>query len=247
MTNDPTADFQAEVERNIEQLGNAPQLSRLSNSWICETAPYKYSYNFTWLGRPIIQFPQDMVAMQEIIWNVQPDLIVETGIAHGGGLIFYASILELIGGNGQVLGVDVDIRDHNRREIQKHPMFKRITMIAGSSVDADVVRKVHDFAQGKSRILVVLDSLHTHDHVLKELAAYSPLVRKGSYLVVFDTVIEDMPAGYFSDRPWDKGNNPKTAVWEFLRTNDRFTIDKGIESKLLITVAPNGYLKCVKD
>ncbi len=230
-----------------ESMGSDLELSRLKEQFFLKTCEYRYSYNFSWLGRPIIQYPQDMVAMQEIIWNIQPDLIVETGIAHGGGLIFYASILELIGGNGQVLGVDVDIREHNRREIQKHPMFKRITMIEGSSVDADVVRQVHDFARGKSRVLVVLDSLHTHDHVLKELAAYSPLVRTGSYLVVFDTVIEDMPAGYFSDRPWDKGNNPKTAVWEFLRTNDRFTIDKGTEGKLVITVAPDGYLKCIKD
>jgi len=236
--NDPAA---------AERMADDADLSKLTGEFFLKTCEYRYSYNFSWMGRPIIQYPQDMVAMQEIIWNMQPDLIVETGIAHGGGLIFYASILELIGGSGQVLGVDVDIRDHNRREIQKHPMFKRITMIEGSSVDADVVRKVHDFAQGKSRVLVVLDSLHTHDHVLKELAAYSPLVRKGSYLVVFDTVIEDMPAGYFADRPWDKGDNPKTAVWEFLRSNDRFKIDKDIQNKLLITVAPDGYLRCVKD
>ena len=247
MTNDPITSFQAEVQRNIEGLGKDPELNRLSNTWLRETAPYKYSYNFTWLGRPIIQFPQDIMAMQEIIWNVKPDLIIETGIAHGGSLIFYASMLELLGGNGQVLGVDIDIRAHNRVEIEKHPMFKRIAMIEGSSVDAEVVKRVHQAASGKQRVLVVLDSLHTHDHVLRELQAYSPLVRKGSYLVVFDTVIEDMPAGYFADRPWDKGNNPKTAVWEFLRSNDRFMIDKDIENKLLITVAPDGYLKCVKD
>jgi cephalosporin hydroxylase len=156
-------------------------------------------------------------------------------------------MLELLGGNGQVLGVDIDIRAHNRVEIEKHPMFKRIAMIEGPSVDAEVVKRVHQAARGKQRVLVVLDSLHTHDHVLRELQAYSPLVREGSYLVVFDTVIEDMPAGYFADRPWDKGNNPKTAVWEFLRSNDRFMIDKDIENKLLITVAPDGYLKCVKD
>ena len=222
-------------------------LSKLTGEFFLKTCEYRYSYNFSWLGRPVIQYPQDLVAMQEIIWQVKPDLIVETGIAHGGGLIFYASMLELMGADGQVLGIDVDIRKHNRVEIENHPMFKRISMIEGSSVDEAVVSRVYQAANGKQRVLVVLDSLHTHDHVLKELKAYSPLVRKGSYLAVFDTVIEDMPSGYFADRPWDKGNNPKTAVWEFLRGNDRFMIDKDIENKLLITVAPDGYLKCVKD
>lgn len=208
---------------------------------------YRYSYNFNWLGRPIIQFPQDIVAMQEIIWEVKPDLIIETGIAHGGSLIFYASMLELIGGDGQVVGVDIDIREHNRAEIEKHPMYKRITMLQGSSIDEGIKKKVYDFAREKKRVLVVLDSNHTHDHVLREIQLYSPLVTKGSYLIVFDTAIEDLPEGAFSDRPWDKGNNPKTAVWEFLKTNDRFIIDKEIENKLLITVAPDGYLRCVKD
>jgi len=185
--------------------------------------------------------------MQEIIWRVKPNLIIETGIAHGGSLIFYASMLELIGGNGQVLGVDVDIREHNRVEIEKHPMFKRITMVQGSSTDEDVIKQIYDFARGRNPVLVVLDSNHTHAHVLRELELYSPLVTKGSYLVVFDTIIEDMPHDFFSDRPWGKGNNPKTAVWEFLKTNDRFEIDKDIENKVLITVAPDGYLQCVKE
>lgn len=207
----------------------------------------KYSYNFFWLGRPIIQYPQDIIAMQEIIWRVKPDLIVETGIAHGGSLIFHASMLELLGGSRAVVGVDVDIRAHNRVEIEKHLMFKRITMIEGSSVDEKIAEQVCDFAKDKKQILVVLDSMHTHDHVLKELELYSPLVTKESYLVVFDTVIEDMPADFFPDRPWGKGNNPKTAVWEFLKNNKRFEIDKMIENKLLITVAPDGYLRCVKD
>lgn len=222
-------------------------LQNLTNRWFIESCRHKYSYNFSWMGRPIIQFPQDIIAMQEIIWQVKPDLIVETGIAHGGSLIFYASMLELIGEGGQILGIDVDIRQHNRVEIEKHPMFKRITMIEGSSIDEEIAKQVFDFAKGNSRVLVVLDSNHTHDHVLKELELYSPLVTKDSYLVVFDTVVEDMPEDFFSDRPWGKGNNPKTAVWEFLKTNKRFEIDKDIEAKLLITVAPDGYLKCVED
>ena len=238
--------FHAEVRNNIKGLTEDPDLQGLSRIWIRETARYQYSYNFTWLGRPMIQIPQDIIAMQEIIWEVKPDLIIETGIAHGGSLIFYASILELLGGKGRVLGIDIDIREHNRVEIEKHPMFKRITMIQGSSIDEDIVQQAYDFAGDKKHILVALDSNHTHNHVLKELQLYSPLVTKGSYLVVFDTIIEDMPEGSFPDRPWDKGNNPKTAVWEFLKTNDCFEIDRGIENKLLITVAPDGYLKCVK-
>ncbi len=223
------------------------ELSTLSHKLFLKSCEYRYSYNFTWLGRPIIQFPQDIVAMQEIIWKVKPDLIIETGIAHGGGLIFYASILELIGGDGQVLGVDVDIREHNRLEIEKHPMYKRIMMIDGSSTEEAVVKKVHEAAKAKRQVLVALDSNHTHEHVLRELQIYSPFVTTGSYLVVFDTAIEDMPEGSFPDRPWGKGNNPKTAVWEFLKSSERFVIDEEIESKLLITVAPNGYLKCIKD
>ena len=230
----------------IDTMGNNPLMNKLAIDFIRETAKYRYSYNFTWLGRPIIQFPQDIIAMQEIIWQVKPDLIIETGIAHGGSLICYASMLELIGGNGQVLGIDIDIQEHNRVEIEKHSMFKRITMIEGSSVDEKIAKQVHNFAKHKENIMVVLDSMHTHDHVLRELQLYSPLVTKGSYLVVFDTAIEDMPDDFFPDRPWGKGNNPKTAVWEFVKTNDRFVVDKEIENKLLITVAPDGYLKCVR-
>jgi cephalosporin hydroxylase len=240
------AKFFTEVRENIKNLDKDQALRGLSNIWMRETGRYKYTYNFTWMGRPIIQYPQDMIAMQEIIWKVQPDLIIETGIAHGGSLIFYASLLELMG-KGEVLGIDIDIREHNRIEIEKHPMFKRITMIQGSSIDEQIAKQVHAVAKDKSTIMVVLDSNHTHEHVLKELQLYSSLVTKGSYLVVFDTAVEDMPADFFPDRPWGKGNNPKTAVWEFLKHNDRFEIDKEIEAKLLITVAPDGYLKCVKD
>jgi cephalosporin hydroxylase len=242
-----TTKFQAEVANNIQNLHDDPDVQALSRIWIREIAPYKYAYNFTWMGRPIIQFPQDMLAMQEIIWNLKPDLIIETGIAHGGSLIFHASMLELVGEDADVLGIDIDIREHNRIEIEKHPMFKRITLMEGSSVDDETARKVFDFAKNKQRVLVILDSNHTHEHVLKELEIYSQLVTKDSYLIVFDTLVEDMPDSLSEDRPWGKGNNPKTAVWEFLKNNDRFEIDKKLESKLLITVAPDGYLKCIKD
>ena len=241
-----TDEFKAECEQRIKSYAKNEPLLDATKKFMIESTPAKYSYNFSWMGRPIIQYPQDILAMQEIIWRVKPDLIIETGIAHGGSLIFYASMLELLGGEEQVLGIDIDIREHNRREIEKHSMFKRIKMLQGSSVDTDIVKKVSDFTKGKKCVLIVLDSNHTHDHVLKELENYSPLVTKGSYLVVFDSIIEDLPKKFYPDRPWDKGNNPKTAVVEFLKHNDRFVIDKDIEQKLLITVAPGGYLKCVK-
>ena len=239
--------FREERKKDINKMAEDQRIKELGLLFIKDTAKYKYSYNFRWLGSPIVQLPQDIIAMQEIIWRVKPDLIIETGIAHGGSLIFYASMLELLGGDGQVLGIDIDIREHNKVEIKKHPMFKRITMIQGSSIDGSIAQQVYDFARDKKRVLIALDSNHTHEHVLRELQLYSPLVTKGSYLVVFDTAIEDMPEDFFLDRPWSKGNNPKTAVWEFSKTNERFEIDKEIENKLLITVAPDGYLKCVKD
>jgi cephalosporin hydroxylase len=242
-----TNKFEEEKKIAIENMAKNGNLRALTNHWFIESCKHKYSYNFTWLDRPIIQFPQDIIAIQEIIWQVKPDLIIETGIAHGGSLIFYASMLELLGGDGRVLGIDINIREHNRIEIEKHPMFKRITMIQGSSIDDSIAHQVYDFAKDKKKILVTLDSNHTHEHVLREMQLYSPLVTKDSYLIVFDTVIEDMAEDFFLDRPWGKGNNPKTAVWEFLKTNNRFTIDKDIENKLLITVAPDGYLKCIRD
>ena len=220
-------------------------LKRLSRKWFDNAFIYEYSYHFTWLGRPIIQFPQDIIAMQEIIWKIKPDLIVETGIAHGGSIIFSASILELIG-KGEVLGIDIDIRKHNRIEIEKHPMYKRITMIEGSSTNKNIAKKVFQCAKGKKRVLVFLDSYHTQEHVLKELQLYSRLVKKGSYVVVFDTVVEDMPKDSSQNRPWGKNNNPKTAIKKFLKANKRFKIDKEIEKKLLITSSPDGFLKCVK-
>lgn len=202
-----------------------------------------YEYNFTWMGRPIIQFPQDIMAMQELIWKVKPDLIVETGIAHGGSIVFSASMLQLLGGDGIVVGVDIDIRSHNRKAIEEHPMAPRIRMIEGSSIDPDVVRQVKAYAEGRKRILVALDSNHTHDHVLAEMRAYHGLVNPGSYLVVFDTVIEDMPPELSGDRPWKPGDNAKTAVHQFLRESDQFEIDHELEAKLLLTVAPDGYLR----
>lgn len=238
--------FDEERQENIRKLGIDKQLQKESKKWIEKVSRYKYSYNFTWMGRPIIQFPQDIIAIQEIIWKVKPDLIIETGIARGGSLVFYASMLELIGENGKVVGIDIDIWENNRKEIEKHSMYKRITMLQGSSIADDIVNHVYEHAKGRKRILLLLDSNHTHEHVLKEMQVYSPLVTNGSYMVVCDTIIEDMPKDFFPDRTWGKRNNPKTAVKEFLQNNDRFVIDNEIENKLLITEHPNGYLKCIK-
>jgi cephalosporin hydroxylase len=207
---------------------------------------YRYTYNFNWLGRPIIQTPEDMVAVQEIVFDVKPDLIVETGVAHGGSLVYSASLLQLLG-KGEVVGIDIDIRAQNRAAIESHALAHRIHLISGSSVDSAVLEQVRTRAADKNRVLVMLDSNHTHEHVFRELQLYAPLVKKGSYVIVFDTAIEDVMGGSYPDRPWGKGNNPKTAVRQFLKECDRFEVNRFIENKLLFSVAPEGYLKCVKD
>ncbi len=250
--------YEGECRAEIELQGKDSGAQNLSLGWIKSANALKYSYHFKWQGRPIIQYPQDIVAMQELIWSIKPDLIIETGIAHGGSLIFSASILALLDmneaiesgstlnpsvSNRKVLGIDVDIRSHNRLAIEAHPMSSRIQMIEGSSVDSDIIRSVQEVAKAHSRILVCLDSNHTHDHVLAELHAYAPLVSPGSYCVVFDTIVENLPGEMFPDRPWGPGNNPKTAAWKYLESHPEFKIDKEIQSKLLITVAPDGFLK----
>ncbi len=240
------AKFFAEVRDNIDGLRADVSVRQATLDWVAAIAPHNYTYNFTWLGRPVIQFPQDLAALQEIIWDTRPDLIIETGIAHGGSLIFHASMLQLLSNDGRVLGIDIDIREHNRAEIESHPMFERIELIQGSSTDAAIAKQVASAAAKAERVMVVLDSNHTHEHVLRELEIYAPLVTKGCYLVVCDTLIEDMPAGSFPDRPWDKGDNPCTAVKAFLKNTERFEVDTDIDAKLQISVAPGGYLKCVK-
>lgn len=252
-------EFDKEVANRLAENGKNEALKKVAYDFMIGTIEPKYSYNFAWMGRPIIQLPQDMVAMQELIWNVKPDLIIETGIAHGGSLILSASMLALLDycealENGEtldpskpkrrVLGIDIDIRQHNRVEIEKHPMANRISMIQGSSIDADIVKQVHENAKGSKTIMVCLDSNHTHAHVLDELKAYASLVSVGSYCVVFDTF--DIPKEFLPDRPWGPGDNAGTAVDEYLLTNDQFVVDREIDNKLMISVAPRGYLKRVK-
>jgi cephalosporin hydroxylase len=243
---DPIQTFIDERTARIQGNEQNGLLRQAADAFNVESNKARYSYNFSWMGRPIIQYPQDMIAMQELIWQIKPDLVIETGIAHGGSLVYYASLLELIG-HGEVLGIDIDIRQHNRELIEKHPMYKRIKMLQGSSISDEIVAEVRQHAKGREKILVCLDSNHTHEHVLAELEMYAPLVTVGSYLVVFDTIVEDLPEGYFAQkRPWGVSNNPKTAVHAFLKKNDQFMIDRSIDNKLLISVAPEGYLKRIR-
>lgn len=251
-------EFEREVLARVAANEADTALQEAARAFTVASTVPKYSYNYFWLGRPIIQYPQDIVAMQELIWKVRPDLIVETGIAHGGSLVFSASQLAMLDmcdaierglpmdprqSKRKVLGVDIDIRAHNLQAIQAHPMASRIQMIQGSSIAAEVIAQVAEVAKGYERVLVCLDSNHTHEHVLAELRAYAPLTTVGSYCVVFDTVVEDLPKEFWVDRPWGPGNNPKTAVHAYLASHPEFQVDRTIQNKLLITVAPDGYLQ----
>ena len=258
--NDLTKEFENECADRAKSYPNS-KIADSAKTFMVESTQPKYSYNFSWMGRPIIQYPQDMVAMQELIWDVKPDLIIETGIAHGGSLIMNASYLamldycdaidrgELVDPNKpkrRVLGIDIDIREHNRKAIEAHPMSNRIDMIQGSSVAEEIIVQVKEYAKDYNKILISLDSNHTHEHVLAELEAYAMLTSKDSYCVVFDTIVEDLPKNFYPGRTWGPGDNPKTAVWEYLKTHPEFEIDKSIDNKLLISVAPDGYLKRTK-
>jgi len=258
---DPVEQFMEERNSQIDFFSKSEEAKKYTRQWVDFAHAHRYSYNFDWLGRPIIQYPQDMVAMQEIIWQVKPDLIIETGIAHGGSLVMNASFLAMLDyidavekgevldpkkSKRKVLGIDIDIREHNRKAIDAHPLRHMIEMIEGSSIDPVTIDKVKTFSKNYTRILVSLDSNHTHDHVLAELEGYAPLTSVGSYCVVFDTLVEDMPKGSYPDRPWDVGDNPKTAVFKYLESTDSFEIDKSIDNKILISVAPDGFLKRIK-
>lgn len=243
----PIDQFFHERRQDIEAMAQDEDLKKKSLDWMIASDKYKYSYNYTWMGRPIIKYPNDIVATQEIIWEVKPDLIIETGVAHGGSLVLSASMLELLGGDRRVIGIDIDIRAHNRQAIEEHPMFKRIDLVEGSSVAPDIVAQVRKLAAPYRNVMVFLDSLHTHDHVAKELEIYAPMVTVGSYLVLPDTFIEYFPKGYYAhNRPWDVGNNPMTALRDFLEKTDDFEIDKELNAKLMITEAFDGYLRRIK-
>jgi len=231
-------------EHAIAAMAADPAMAGSADDFMRKSIAHRYSYNFSWLGIPIIQYPQDVMALQELMWTDRPDLVIETGVAHGGSAVFFASMLELLG-SGTVVAIDIDIRPHNRAAIEAHPLAKRIVLIEGSSTDGAIVAAVAERARGARRVLVVLDSNHTHDHVARELELYSPLVRRGGHLAVLDTIVERLPGP--PDRPWGPGNSPGSAVAAFLATNDRFVVDAEVSDKLLITVAPGGYLRCVRD
>lgn len=253
--------FKEECVSDIRSQAQDEDCKSATYAWNVAARRHKYCYHFEWMGRPIIQYPPDMIAIQELVWAIKPDLIIETGIAHGGSLVMNASLLALLDlcdaiesgsvidareSTRKVLGIDIDIRSHNRKAIESHPMASRIQMIQGSSISSDVAELVQEVASKHETVLVCLDSNHTHDHVLRELELYAPLTSCGSYCVVFDTIIQDMPNDMYPDRPWNQRNNPKTAVHEYLRSTDDFQIDHALENKLLITVAPDGYLKRVR-
>jgi cephalosporin hydroxylase len=233
---------------------NNEKLDEMVMDFHLVTAPLKYAYNFDWLGRPVIQLPQDIVMMQDILWKVKPDLIIETGVARGGSLIFYSSILHLIDiaeqkmGNesrvdSAVWGIDIKIHDENKDAICGHPFADKIELFEQSSTDKSLVEKIHAQSQKFNKILVVLDSDHTAAHVLEELEAYAPLVSVGSYCVVFDATIEDFPEEHFADRDWGPGNSPRTAANTFLETNSNFSVDSDLDCKLLVTAAAGGFLR----
>jgi cephalosporin hydroxylase len=258
----PLERFKLESIERVKANQQNKALKDAMRNLSCEIIKANAGYNFFYLGVPIVQSPEDLHALQEIAWETKPNLIIETGIAWGGSVIFSASILTILEScgvieNGQVLGIDVEIRPHNREAITAHPMGKKIAMLEGSSIDKGIVEQVRQIAEDK-RVMVCLDSNHTHEHVLAELEAYGPLVSKGCYCMVGDTGVEDTPEELLaSGRPWGKGNNPKTAVREFLkRLRDReciaadgdrltFEVDGIIENKLFVTSAPGGYLRRV--
>jgi cephalosporin hydroxylase len=255
---DQIAAFEEERRATIATYPSDGEWQEETRQWVTRSFNKRYMYNFDWLGRPLIQFPADIVAFQEVVWAVKPELIIETGIAHGGSLVLSASLLAMLeyedavrsGGvvdplrpRRRVVGVDIDIRSHNRAAIEAHPMSGRITMFEGSSVSGEMAARVAEEAVGSERVLVVLDSNHTHEHVRAELELYAPLVTPGSYCIVFDTIVEDLPSSAFPDRPWAPGNSPKTAVRDYLASHPEFAIDTSVSDKLLISASPDGWLR----
>ena len=249
-------DFENQRANNIKKIGDAKDLSNLSRDWMRRSATYKYVYNFDWLNTPIIQFPQDIVAIQELIFKYEPDLIIETGIARGGSVLFSASMMALldlresIKNNSsfelkrKVIGVDIDIREYTKQAILNEPLSKYIELFEGSSIDQTTIDLVHKASKKYKNVMLFLDSNHTHKHVLAELIGYQDLIKSGGYIVVYDTSIEwDDPKYWESDRQWSPGNSPRTAISKFIENYPDFKIDKSISDKLLITVATEGFLR----
>ena len=257
---DPISIFTKECKEEINRQSQDQLFLELSQNWMNQSWKHKYTYHFNWLGRPIIQMPQDILALQEIIWNIKPDLIIETGIAHGGSLCLTASLLALleleeIKNNSinqdqirkrKVIGIDIDIRQHNRELIENHFLSDKIEMIESSSVNKDTFNKIKSLSKDYSNILVMLDSNHTESHVLEELNLYSSLISKNSYCIVFDTIVEKMDSEFSKNRPWNKKNSPQSAIQKFLKRNNNFVVDNTIDKKIILSMAPGGFLKKIK-
>lgn len=221
----------------------AEKMRSLNLTWIQQAAEHRHLFRQEWLGERFFHLPGDVVALQHLCWQVRPRTIVTTGIAAGGGPIFVASMLELLGGDGRVIAIDPVVHDHVRTMLAEHPLAKRIDAIEGSTIDAATLERVRSLIGERTPVMVILDHNHTHAHVLRECELYSELVSAGSYMVVLDTIMEDMPDGYFAGKPYGKGNNPGTAVREFLATHDHFDVDHDIEDRVLMTLAPGGFLR----
>ena len=257
---DPINLFENECAEECYKQARDKSFIKLSDSWLNKSWRYKYTYHFKWMDRPIIQMPQDILALQEIIWKVKPDLIIETGIAHGGSICLSASLLALLEmedsynkpelnnkkNNRKVIGIDIDIRKHNKEKLNNHFLSEKMVMIEASSVDLKTFAKVKKISEDYSNILVILDSNHTGEHVLKELNLYGSLVSQNSYCIVFDTIIEKMDDAFSKDRPWSKKNSPKSAIEKFLKTNETFEIDHSVDDRLVLSMAPGGFLKKIR-
>ncbi len=235
--------FEARMHEQASEMARDAEVQRISVDAFEASDRHGYSYFWRWLGLPIIQTPDDIVALQEIIWETRPQVVVETGFARGGSVLLYATMLELIG-EGIVVSVDIDVREHNRRAIEEHPLGRRVRFVEGSSTDAATVQQVRDLIPDGARVMVVLDSDHSHAHVLEELRLYGPIVTPGQFLVVSDTIVEDIPPQSHRPRHWGPGDNPKTALQEFLKETDAFEEDPWFNGKLLVTSSRGGYLRC---
>jgi cephalosporin hydroxylase len=242
---DDRAEFERERREAAARMATDQTLAAAALALNAAADRHDWSYQWSWLGLPVIELPPDIVALQEVIWETRPQLVIETGIARGGSLVLYASILELLG-QGEVLGIDIDIRAHNREAIEAHRLARRIRMIEGSSLDEAVVGEALGAAAVAERVMVVLDSNHTHEHVLAELRAYGPLVTVGQFLVVADTFVEQIPAQEHRPRPWGPGDNPATALHAWLEEVEGFEPDPFVNAKLLLTASPGGYLRRVR-
>jgi len=241
------AEFEDLRRESAEEMHNDRDLRRQALDVLVRADHYRWIHQTNWLGEPTLNLPQDMFALQEIIFNTRPKFILELGVAWGGSLLFYATLMEALGG-GRIIGVDIYLPDDLKARLGSHGrLSERLTLIDGSSIEAETLARVKSIVGNCREVMVVLDSYHTHEHVLKELRLYSPLVGKGHYLVCGDTVVEDIPEQAHRSRPWGPGNNPKTALRQFLQENDRFVVDDYVDMKLLLSCSPGGYLKALQD